>query len=165
MTHFSEQGRYTRVSQLIKAPRETVYQAFIEPEAVAAWLAPDKMSGQVEVFEPQVGGRFRLSLTYLDQQDRPPGKTSDDTDTSEGRFVELIPNEIIIQVFAFESDQAEMAGEMRVTWSLRDVDGGTEVTVLMENLPEGIRLEDNELGSRQSLRKLAAFVERSGGHD
>lgn len=165
MTKLSDNGRYTRVSQLIKAPRETVYQAFLEPEAVASWLAPDNMSGQVEVFEPRAGGRFRMSLTYLDQKDRPPGKTSDDTDISEGMFVELIPNEKIIQVFAFESDQPEMAGEMRVTWSLADVDGGTEVTVLMENLPQGIRLEDNELGSRQSLRKLAVFVERSSGHD
>jgi hypothetical protein len=29
----------------------------------------------------------------------------------------------------------------------------------MEDIPKGIRLEDNELGSRQSLQKLAALVE------
>jgi hypothetical protein len=43
---------------------------------------------------------------------------------------------------------------------LADADEGTEVTVFFEDIPQGIRLEDNELGSRQSLRKLAAFVER-----
>lgn len=117
------------------------------------------MRGHVEIFEPHVGGKFRMSLTYFDQKDRPRGKTSEDVDTSEGTFVELIPNEKIVQVFEFESDQPDMAGEMRITWSLADADGGTEVTVLMEDIPKGIRLEDNELGSRQSLRKLAAFVE------
>ncbi len=160
MTQPPSEGRSTRVSQIIKAPREVVYGAFLEPEAVASWLAPDNMRGHVELFEPHAGGKFRMSLTYLDQKDRPRGKTSEDTDTSEGRFVELLPNEKIVQVVEFESDQPDFAGEMRITWSLADADGGTEVTVLCENIPKGIRLEDNELGSRQSLRKLAAFVER-----
>src|SRR3982750_2635656 len=91
--------RSTQVSQFIKAPRDVVYQAFIDPEAVASWLAPDKMEGHVEIFEPRVGGRFRMSLTYLDQKDRPRGKSSEDTDTSEGTFIELTPNEKIVQVF------------------------------------------------------------------
>jgi uncharacterized protein YndB with AHSA1/START domain len=155
------QDRSTQVSTIIKAPREQVYQAFLEPDAVAEWLSPDGMKGHVEIFEPRVGGKLRMSLTYLDQKDRPRGKTSEDVDTSEGTFVELIPNEKIVQVFEFESDQPEFAGEMRITWSLADANGGTEVTVLMEDIPKGIRLEDNELGSRQSLRKLAAFVEKS----
>jgi uncharacterized protein YndB with AHSA1/START domain len=155
----SDNNRSTSVSTLIKAPREQVYQAFLDPEAVAEWLSPDGMKGHVDIFEPHVGGKLRMSLTYLDQKDRPRGKTSEDVDTSEGTFVELIPNEKIVQVFEFESDQPDMTGEMRITWSLADADGGTEVTVLMEDIPQGIRLEDNELGSRQSLRKLAAFVE------
>ncbi len=152
--------RSTQASQLIKAPRETVYRAFIEPEAVASWLAPDNMKAHVDILEPHEGGRFRMSLTYLDQKNRPHGKTSEDTDTSEGKFIKLIPNEKIARVFEFESDQPDMAGQMRITWSLVDADGGTEFTVLMENIPKGIRLEDNELGSRQSLRKLAVLVER-----
>ena len=73
----------------------------------------------------------------------------------------LAENHLPEPVFEFESDQPEFAGEMRTTWSLVDKDGGTEVTVFMENIPTGIRLEDNELGSRQSLQKLAAYVEKS----
>jgi len=34
-----------------------------------------------------------------------------------------------------------------------------EVTVLFEDIPAGISLEDNELGSRSSLQKLATYVE------
>ena len=159
MTQTSENVRNTQVSQFIKAPREAVYQAFVEPKAVEAWLAPDTMKGHVDIYEPHTGGRFRMSLTYLNPEDRRSGKTSEDTDVSEGKFVEVIPNEKIVQVTAFESDDPDFAGEMKITWSLTDADGGTEVTVLMENIPKGIRLEDNELGSKQSLRKLAAYVE------
>ena len=45
-----------------------------------------------------------------------------------------------------------------MTTSLRAVDGGTEVTVLYENLPPGIRPQDNEEGTRQALAKHATFV-------
>jgi uncharacterized protein YndB with AHSA1/START domain len=152
-------GRSTRTSQLVHAPREAVYRAFIQPEAVAAWLAPDTMRGRVETFEPRAGGMFRMSLTYLNPEDAPHGKTSAGTDTFEGKFVDLIPNTKIVWSVTWESDQPEFAGEMRVIWTLADADGGTDVTVLFEDIPAGIRLEDNELGSRQSLRKLAAYVE------
>jgi uncharacterized protein YndB with AHSA1/START domain len=152
--------RSTRVSRLIKAPREVVYQAFIDGNAVATWLAPDTMKGHVEVFEPRKGGKIRMSLRYTDLADAPQGKSSDLTDTFEGTFVELIPNEKVVQVVEFESDEPDFAGEMRITWSLTNADGGTEVTVLMEDIPKGVSLKDNELGSRQSLQKLATFVEQ-----
>src|SRR5690242_6689456 len=103
--------RSTRASQIIKAPREVVYRAFLDANAVASWLAPDTMRGHVDIFEPYEGGKFKMSLTYMNQQDRPTGKTSDDTDTFEGTFVELIPNEKIVWVTEFESDQPDMAGE------------------------------------------------------
>ena len=160
MTQSSSKGRSTRVSRIIKAPREVVYQAFLEPDAVASWLPPDGMRGHIHAFDPRAGGRFRMSLTYLDRLDSPRGKTSEDTDTFEGRFVELLPYEKIVWVVEFESPQPDFAGEMKITWSLADAGGGTEVTALSEDIPEGIRLEDNETGSRSSLRKLAAFIER-----
>jgi hypothetical protein len=43
--------------------------------------------------------------------------------------------------------------------SLADVDRGTEVAVLWEDIPEGIRPEDNEMGCKESLQKLAALIE------
>lgn len=153
--------RSTRVSWLINAPREVVYRAFLEPDAVASWLPPDGMKGQVHVLEPRVGGKFRVSLTYLNPEESLGGKTSEDTDTTQGRFVELIPNEKIVWMTEFESEQSEFAGEMKIIWSLADADGGTEVTVVCEGIPVGIRLEDNELGSKLSLQKLAAFVENT----
>jgi hypothetical protein len=59
----------------------------------------------------------------------------------------------------FESQGQVFAGEMRITRSLADADEGIEVTVLCENIPKGIRPEDNEMRSRSSLQKLAALLE------
>jgi hypothetical protein len=71
----------------------------------------------------------------------------------------LIPDEKIVWVVEFESQDQAFAGEMRITFSLTDTDGGTDVCVLFEEIPQGVRPEGNELGCRSSLQKLAALLE------
>jgi uncharacterized protein YndB with AHSA1/START domain len=75
----------TRISRQIKAPREVVYRAFLDPLAVARWKVPDGMTCHVDEFEAREGGVLRISLTY----DAPTGmgKTTARTDTYRGRFV------------------------------------------------------------------------------
>src|SRR5438552_10368614 len=114
MMHRSSRGRTTRVSQIIKAPREVVYRAFLDPDALAAWLPPDGMIGRIHTFEPHQGGTFRLSLTYLDPSASPRGKTSEDTDTVQGTFAQLLPNEKIVWVTQFDSPDPDFAGEMTI---------------------------------------------------
>jgi uncharacterized protein YndB with AHSA1/START domain len=159
MTKTTADGANRPISRIIKAPRQKVYQAFVDPQAVATWFAPDTMRARVHTFDPREGGEFRISLMYQNPEDSQRGKTSGDTDTYHGRFVELVPYERIVQAIEFESQDPRFAGEMRMTVMLADVDGGTEVSLLYENVPMGIRPEDNVAGSRQSLQKLATFVE------
>ena len=149
----------TRVSTIIHAPRARVYQAFLDPKAVAAWMAPDTLRLHIDAFDPRAGGQFRISLQYPQPEDAGRGKTSGDTDTYRGRFVELIPNEKIVEAIEFETSDPGFAGKMTITVTLADVAGGTEVTMRYKNVPVGIRLEDNEVGTRSSLQKLAALVE------
>ena len=159
MTEPSAKGASTRVSRIVKVPRKAVYQAFLDRDAVATWLSPESMTGHVHTFDPREGGKFRMSLTYQDPKHSPGGKTSEDTDTFQGRFVELVPDEKIVWVTEFESDDPGFAGEMKITFGLADADGGTEVVVLCEDIPKGVRPEDNEMGCRSTLQKLAAFLE------
>jgi hypothetical protein len=76
-------------------------------------------------------------------------------DTFQRRFVELVPNEKSAEVVELES----FRGEMRLAASLADADRGTEITILSRDRPTGIRPEDNELGRKESLEKLAALLE------
>lgn len=160
MTESSSSNRHTQVSQRIEAPAQRVYDAFLNAEAVGAWLAPDGMRGEVHLLEPHVGGRLRMSLIYRNPDDALPGKSAEATDTFEAVFVELVPNQKIVQTVEFDSPDPAFAGEMRMTWTLTDLDGATEITLLHEGLPSGIRLEDNEDGSRQTLKNLARYVEQ-----
>jgi hypothetical protein len=50
---------------------------------------------------------------------------------------------------------------MKITISLSDADGGTEITGVHDGLPPGLSAADNEVGWKMSLAKLAALVEAS----
>jgi uncharacterized protein YndB with AHSA1/START domain len=150
----------TRLTRHIRAPRSRVYRALLDADAVRVWMVPDGMTSEIHVFEPQEGGTFRISLTYGVSTDR--GKTSAHTDTFHGRFVRLVPDTEVVQVVEFESDDPAMRGEMTITYSLADAQGGTELVGSHENLPPGVNPQDNELGWSMSIDKLARLVERGG---
>jgi uncharacterized protein YndB with AHSA1/START domain len=143
----------------VNAPRATVYRTLLDADAVATWMVPTGMTSQVHAFDPHEGGAFRISLTY----DAPTGtgKTTAHTDTYHGHFVRLVPNEQVIEVVEFETDDPALQGEMTITMTLTDADGGTEITAVHDRLPPGLSSADNETGWRMSLAKLAALVEAS----
>jgi uncharacterized protein YndB with AHSA1/START domain len=151
-------GARTRVTKIVKASREAAYRAFVDPQALAAWLPPAGMCGYVHVFEPCVGGQIRMSLRYRDPNNA-SGKTSADTDTFRGRFAELVPHEKIVWIVEFESADPAFAGEMKMITTLASTPDGTEIAMVCENIPKGIRVEDNVMGCRSSLQNLASFLE------
>jgi uncharacterized protein YndB with AHSA1/START domain len=81
------------------------------------------------------------------------------TDTYHGRFVKLVPNEQVVQVVEFETTDPALRGEMTITFTLVDADGGTDIVAVHDGLPPGVLPADNETGWRMSLDKLAALVE------
>jgi uncharacterized protein YndB with AHSA1/START domain len=117
------------------------------------------MKGRVHEFDAQEGGDYRMSLTYVDSDHSPRGKTSDHTDVFRARFLELIPYGRIVQLIEFESKDPAFADPMTLNWTPTDAPGGTEVTILCENAPEGIQPDDHEAGFRSTLENLAAFTE------
>jgi len=147
----------TRVSRRMNAPRAIVYRVLLDARAIATWKVPTGMTSHVHAFDAREGGSFRISLTY----DEPTGtgKTTAHTDTYHGHVVKLVPNEQVVEVVQFETSDAAMRGEMVVTFTLTDADGGTDVLAVHDNLPPGLSPADNETGWRMALDKLAALVE------
>jgi uncharacterized protein YndB with AHSA1/START domain len=147
----------TRSHRHVKAPRAAVYRALLDAHAVQKWKVPTGMTSHVHAFDAREGGSFRISLTY----DAPnaTGKTTAHTDTYHGRFVKLVPDELVVEVVEFETDNPALQGEMTITTTLADADGGTDIHAVHDGLPPGVPPADNELGWKLSLAKLAALVE------
>jgi uncharacterized protein YndB with AHSA1/START domain len=73
----------------------------------------------------------------------------------------LVPNELIVEVDEFESDDPALRGEMTITIALADAAGGTDLVATHEGLPSAVSLADNETGWNMALDKLAALVTTS----
>jgi uncharacterized protein YndB with AHSA1/START domain len=149
----------TTTRGLVRAPRAEVYAALLDPDAVQRWRVPDGMTAEVHEWEAREGGRFRVSLTYRGEE---AGKSGAHTDTYAGHFARLVPDEQVVEVLAFETDDPQLGGEMTMTTTLRDSEGGTEVELVHDGVPDAVRREDNELGSRMALAKLTECVEGAG---
>ena len=145
-------------SKLIEASPSAIYRAFATSDAMAAWLPPSGMTGTMLAFDFREGGFYRMRLTYKEAQHM-PGKTSEDADEVEVRFVKLIANERIEQAVKFNSDNPAFSGEMRIIWTLEVVQNGTLVTVRCEDVPTAVGQEDHAAGLKSTLRNLAAFAE------
>jgi uncharacterized protein YndB with AHSA1/START domain len=150
----------TRVERWFEAPPEAVYGALTDQVTGAAWRVPDGMSVEVHEFDPRVGGRLRVSLTY---QGDGAGKTRGRTDTYRGRFVELVPGRRVVEEDEFETDDPALGGVMRITIELAAENQGTRLVAVHEGLPAAVSEEDNLEGWRQALERLAGMVERRDG--
>ncbi|MEZ0389276.1 MAG: SRPBCC family protein [Verrucomicrobium sp.] len=153
----------TRVTRHIHASRSAVYHALLDPQAIPYWKVPDGMTCHIHSFAATEGGTFRISLTY----DAPTsaGKSTAQTDIYHGRFAKLVPDEQIVEIDQFETDDPSMQGEMTITYTLTDAaNAGTDLHALHEGLPDGVSPADNELGWQMSLSKLAALVEKPNSH-
>lgn len=151
--------RTDTATRLVSASPDALYRAFVDPEALIAWLPPRGMSGRVLLFEPREGGRYRIELALEGEGRKAPGKTTERTDITSGRFLALIPGRRIVQTVEFESADPAFAGTMVMTWALEPSAGGTRVTITAEDVPPGISAEDHAAGLASSLDNFAAFVE------
>ncbi len=155
-------GRTDAAKRFMAAPADSLYRAFLDPEALMAWLPPKGMSGRILLFEPWEGGRYRIELALEGEGHGVSGKSTERTDITSGRFLALVPGRRVAQTVEFESDDSAFAGTMVMTWSLEPSAGGTRVIVTAENVPPGISAEDHSAGLSSSLENLAGFAAAGG---
>jgi len=143
----------------IDAPPSRVHAAFVDADALLTWLPPTGMHAQFEHFDPGPGGSYRMSLTY-EEADGAPGKSTDDSDIVEARFLEIDPGRRVVQSVEFVSDDPAMAGTMTMTWTATADGDGSLVEFRADGVPDGISAEDHAEGMSSSLENLAAHLRR-----
>lgn len=136
------------LQRILRAPPERIYRAFLQPQAMAKWLAPYGFTCTVHHMDARVGGRFSMSFTNFST-----GKAH----SFGGEYLELMPGEKIRYTDAF--DDPTLPGVMRTTIRFRAVLCGTEIDIEQEGIPEVIPIEMCCLGWQESLGQLAHLVE------
>jgi uncharacterized protein YndB with AHSA1/START domain len=145
---------------VVKAPLDEVFAALVDEAARSAWLPPAGMSGRFSWFDARPGGGYRMTLTYDDETT--PGKSGENSDVVEVRFVNVEEPHRIVEEADFVSDDPDLAGTMTMTWSLEPVDGGTLVVITATDVPDGISSRDHATPFASTLSNLDAYLTR--GH-
>jgi uncharacterized protein YndB with AHSA1/START domain len=137
-----------RLHRVLRAEPETIYRAFLDPDAMVKWLPPNGFTGKVHAMDAKVGGGHKMSFTNFRT-----GKSH----SFGGTYLELTPNERIRYTDKF--DDANLPGEMQVTVTLKKASCGTELNIEQAGIPDVIPAEACYLGWQESLILLAKLVE------
>ena len=149
----------TQNSRIIQASAEKIFKALTDPQALETWQVPGNMTAKMHHFDKRVGGTYSMSLSYPETEKDMLGKTAAKEDRFTVRFLELAPNEKVVEAVLFDADDPAFSEEMIMKITLEAVGDSTKVTFTFSNLPDSIRPEDNEAGTISSLQKLAKYVE------
>lgn len=90
------------------------------------------------------------------------GKSSENTDVVDARFIHVEPTTRIGLSVDFVSDDPRFAGTMTMDWRFEPVHEGTIVTVVADHVPMGIDRTDHEAALASTLPNLAYLVEKGG---
>jgi uncharacterized protein YndB with AHSA1/START domain len=137
-----------RIHRVLRAPRERVFRALIDADAMAKWLPPHGFTGKVHAIDATVGGTYRMSFTHF---------ASGNSHAFGGRYLEIVPGERLRYTDAF--DDPNLPGQMITTVVLTAVSLGTDVSIVQEGIPEAIPVEMCYLGWQESMMQLALLVE------
>lgn len=137
-----------RLHRILRSKPERVYRAFLEPDALVKWMAPNGFTAKVHHIEPRVGGSYKMSFSNF---------TTGSSHSFGGKYLELVPNERIRHTDAF--DDPNLPGEMQVTVTIKPVLVGVELQIVQEGIPTVIPVAACYLGWQESLTLLAQLVE------
>src|ERR1700674_5956115 len=106
------------------------------------------MTSEIHEFDARVGGGYRMSLFYPPDERAFRGKTSDRRTWSTCGSWNWRRHAGIVEAVSFVTTDPAFFGEMTMMATFEEGLGGTEVKLVLKNLPPGLRAEDNEAGSR-----------------
>lgn len=137
----SEEGVVV-VRRVIRAPREEVFDAWLDAESMVQWMRPGEAFDAKVTLDARVGGKFHILMIH--------GR--DDSDHW-GEYLEIErPSRLS---FTWVSKSTAMQPTI-VTIDFREVDGGTELTLTHRGLPQP-KVDDHRNGWGTIVQKLAAM--------
>lgn len=133
------------ITRTIKAGKEKIFKALVDQTLVKQWFYAGEEGWAADVStDPKPGGQFHIEMKS------PQGSYPHD-----GVYKEIIPNQKI--VFTWNS---KAVTDTLVTISLREVEGGTEVTLKHEFMPNEEMKKNHTRGWIQILANLENIVIR-----
>ena len=145
------------VSQFIRAPRERVFEAWVEPEMRRKWWRTYSGDGLTTCeVDARVGGRYCMKQigSGCDSPDQDPNYEW----IMEGQFLEVDPPRKL--VFTWNVNHDPPTVDERVTIEFHEVEGGTDVTLKHEGILSPAMRDGTEGGWTTHLKAIAEVLEQ-----
>ena len=136
------------IKRFIRASRDRVYAAWTDPAQLKKWFGPENVQTRDLIADVRVGGRFRWDLT--DQE----GKEI----TISGEYREVELGKKIVFTWRLEEDEDWKNHGSTVTVEFSDREGGTEIRLTHEKLPNEASRDDHTQGWNSALDKVEKFL-------
>lgn len=138
------------IKRLIKTPRDRVYAAWTDPAQMKQWFGPGNVQTRDLIADARVGGEFRWELTNSEGEKM----------TCRGEYRELQPGKKIVFTWQWEDDETWENHTSMVTVELDDAEGGTEIRLIHEQLPNEESRDGHTRGWNSALDELEKFFSR-----
>jgi uncharacterized protein YndB with AHSA1/START domain len=138
------------VKRFIRASRDRVYAAWTDSAQLKEWFGPENVKTRDLIADARVGGQFRWDLTD------PQGKEI----TISGEYREVEPGKKIVFTWTLEKDEDWKKHSSIVTVKFLDREGGTEIRLTHEKLPNEASRDDHTQGWNSVLDKVEKFLGR-----
>ena len=138
------------IRRLIKAPRDRVYAAWTDPAQLKQWFGPENVQTRELVADARVGGKVVWDLINSEGEKM----------TMRGEYRELQPGKRIVFSWQWEDDEDWENHISIVTVELADAEGGTELRLTHEQLPNEESRDGHTRGWNSALDKLEKFFSR-----
>lgn len=135
-----------RLTRTIDANPDAVFRAWTDPDRMKRWMCPEGAVVEAAESDPVVGGAYRVVM-----------RTDDgNRHTASGEYREIERPRRLVFTWGWEEEGASVdPGGSLVTVELEDRDGGTELVLLHERLPDAESRAGHESGWTGALDNLA----------
>ena len=151
------------IERIFDAPRELVWKAWTEPEALVRWWGPKAFTTPICKTDLRVGGAFLYCMRS------PEGKDY----WGAGVYREIAPPERIVYTDSFADEKGnvvpatyygmseDIALEMLVTVTFEEHEGKTKLTLRHAGIPAGADRDGAQQGWSESFEKLAEYLAKA----
>ena len=140
-------GLALRLETVLRAPRERVFAACVEPDELAQWWGPAGFTAPCVDLDVRDGGRYRITM-------QPPEGQAFHL---RGRYSEVDPPRRLVYTFEWEQPDPDDRRTV-VTLSFHDELEGTKLVVDQRPFATEARYTLHEAGWAETLERLARFL-------
>lgn len=140
-----------------KATPEEVYQAWINPQALAQWFGPHSHTSKVEKFDAREGGEYQIRMSPVTEEHDCIGDASEES-VCAGSFVSITPNQQLVMTFNWIEGGEDM-GETLLTVDITATSSGSEVCLTHERIPTEELRQAHSGGWEGTLECLEEYMQ------